>query len=159
VPEVEVDAAVHDAFERYDVWRMYADPPYWQGWIAAWAGKYNLNNKPGDEKIIEWWTNRRKQMSYALEDFDTAIKTGTISHDGDKNLARHIANAFREELTMKDETGKRLWLIRKERPDSPNKIDLAMCAVLSWTARKDAVALGIDGDNKSIYESRGALVF
>ena len=25
-------------FEQYDVWRLYADPPYWQSWIAQWAG-------------------------------------------------------------------------------------------------------------------------
>ncbi|MDD4102981.1 MAG: terminase, partial [Kiritimatiellae bacterium] len=134
----EVDDAVSAAFERYKVWRMYADPPYWQSWLAKWAGKY------GEDKVMEWWTNRRKQMSYALENFSTAITSKTLSHDGDINLARHIANAHRHDLPQRDEDGKPLWLIRKERSDSPKKIDLAMAAVLSWEARTDAITSGAD---------------
>jgi hypothetical protein len=41
-----------------------------------------------------------------------------------------------------DETGQYLWILRKERPDSPHKIDGAMAAILSWEARNDAVAAG-----------------
>lgn len=148
VPINEVEDVVDAAFQRYDVWRMYADPPYWQSWIAKWAGKY------GRDKVIEWWTNRRKQMSYALEGFDTAITGGNISHDGSKALAQHIANAHRHDLPQRDDEGKRLWLIKKERHDSPHKIDLAMAAVLSWQARTDAVAVGATG-TQSVYETRG----
>lgn len=136
VPETEVDDAVAAAFERYEVWRMYADPPYWQSWVAKWAGQY------GAERCIEWWTNRRNQMTRALELFDTAIKSGTISHDGSEVLSRHIGNSFRHDLPQRDEQGKPLWLIRKERSDSPHKIDLAMAAILSWQARTDAIASG-----------------
>lgn len=150
VPVEEVDAAVEAAFENYEVWRFYADPPYWQSWIAKWAGQY------GDDRVIEWWTNRRKQMSYALENFETGIKSGDISHDGSPVVGRHIGNAYRHDLPQRDEeTGKTLWLIRKERPDSPDKIDLAMASVLSWEARTDAVAAGVTGG--SVYDSRGVL--
>ena len=136
VPAEEVDDAVQAAFKQYNVWRLYADPPYWQSWTAKWAGEY------GDDKVIEWWTNRRKQMSYALEGFDTAITTGGLSHDGDETLKRHLGNSHRHDLPQRDEEGKPLWLIRKERHDSPHKIDLAMAAVLSWEARTDAIAAG-----------------
>jgi hypothetical protein len=44
-------------------------------------------------------------------------------------------------------------LIRKDRPDSPHKMDLAMAAVLSWEARTDAIADGVTGS--SVYETRG----
>jgi phage terminase large subunit-like protein len=149
VPTDEVDATVAAAFEEYTVWRMYADPPYCQAWLAKWAGLY------GEDKVIEWWTNRRKQMSYALENFDTAIKSGDVSHSGDAVLARHIGNAVRHDLPQRDEeTGKALWLIRKERRDSPDKIDLAMAAVLSWEARTDAIAAGADRDS-FVYNVRG----
>jgi hypothetical protein len=47
-------------------------------------------------------------------------------------------------LPQRDEQGKPLWLIRKERSDSPQKIDLAMAAVLSWEARTDATALATE---------------
>jgi hypothetical protein len=137
VPAEEVDAAVRNLFSRYNVWRMYADPPYWQSWLATWAGLF------GRERVIEWWTNRRKPMSAALEGFDTAIKDGTLCHDGSVELERHIGNARRLDLPQVDEQGKPLWLIQKERPDSPHKIDLAMAGVLSWEARTDAIAAGV----------------
>nr|PZN59797.1 MAG: terminase [Sphaerobacter thermophilus] len=150
VPAEEVDAVVADLFERYDVWRMYADPPYWQSWVAAWAGRY------GEDRVVEWWTNRRKAMAYALEGFATAITDGTISHSGDERLTRHLGNSRRHDLPQRDEEGRPLWLIRKERPDSPHKIDAAMAAVLSWQARTDAVAAGVKG-KRSIYETRGLI--
>ncbi len=143
VPAEEVDAAVQAAFEKYKVWRMYADPPYWQAWISKWAGDY------GDDVVVEWWTNRRKQMSYALESFETSISSEDISHDGSEVLSRHIGNAYRHDLPNRDEEGKPLWLIRKERSDSPHKIDLAMAAVLSWEARNDAIAAGAHLQNKA----------
>lgn len=136
VPTAEVDAAVREAFAMYNVLRMYADPPYWQSWIAKWSGEL------GEEKVIEWWTNRRKPMSYALECFDTAIKERTLSHDGNEALARHIGNAYKRFLNEKDEQGKPLWLIEKERSDSPHKMDLAMCAALANEARNDCIAAG-----------------
>jgi hypothetical protein len=122
---------------QYTVWRLYADPPYWQSTIATWRGLY------GEERVIEWWTNRRLQMRNALEGFDSAIKTGLISHDGDADLTKHIGNARRLDLPQADEQGKKLWLVQKERPDSPHKIDLAVCATLAWQARTDAVAAGM----------------
>lgn len=137
VPTDEVDAVVRMLFRDYTVWRMYADPPYWQSWIATWAGVF------GAERVIEWWTNRRRPMTAALENFETAIADGTISHDGDPRLTRHIGNSRRKDLPGEfDEHGKKLWQIQKERPDSPHKIDLAMAAVLSREARTDAIAAG-----------------
>lgn len=136
VPEAEVDVAMRGLFARFTVWRLYADPPYWQSWIAAWRGDF------GEERVIEWWTNRRRQMTTALEGFVTAIRTGSITHDGSKDTARHLGNARKKELAERDEQGKALWLIQKERPDSPHKIDAAMASVLSWEARTDAIAAG-----------------
>ncbi len=137
VPAEEVDATVRGLFSTYTVWRMYADPPYWQSYIKQWIGEF------GEERVIEWWTNRRRQMAAALEGFDTAIREGTLSHDGSAVLERHIGNSRRLELAQRDDLGRPLWLIQKERPDSPHKMDLAMAAVLSRTARADAVASGL----------------
>lgn len=136
VPAEEVEAVVNAAFERYKIWRMYADPYMWQSWIAGWAGKY------GDKVVIEWPTNRPRQMAAALENFDTSVKTGQVSHSGDSVLRRHLANARRHELPQRNQEGQPLWNIRKDRSDSPDKIDLAMAAVLSWEARTDCIASG-----------------
>jgi phage terminase large subunit-like protein len=151
VPAGAVNDTVRALFAEYKVIRCYADPPYWQSWIATWQGDF------GDKVVIEWWTNRRRPMSYALESFDTAIKTGRISHDGNGDLARHIGNAHKRYFNEKDEEGKALWYIEKERSDSPHKIDLAMCAVLSNEARNDAIASGAIV-KESVYESRGLLI-
>lgn len=135
-PTEEVDGCVASMFSRFNVWRMYADPPYWQSWIAKWQGEY------GEERVIEWWTNRRRQMANALEGFSTAIAEGSLSHDGNARYVQHVANSYRHDLPQLDDQGKPLWLIRKERSDSPHKIDCAMAGVLSWEARNDAVADG-----------------
>jgi phage terminase large subunit-like protein len=150
VPADEVDACVREAFETYNVLRMYADPPYWQEWLAKWSGDL------GEERVIAWWTNRRKHMTYALECFDTAIKEGTLSHDGNDVLVRHVGNAHKRVLNEKDEQGKALWLIEKERPDSPQKIDLAMASVLANQARVDVIACGLFGKQEYV---EGSAIF
>ncbi len=137
VPTGEVDAAVRRVFDTYSVWRMYADPPYWESWVAKWIGEF------GADRVIEWWTNRRSQMSAALRSFETSINEGTLTHDGSLVYERHIGNARRQNLPAVDEQGKNLWLIQKERPDSPQKIDVAMAGVLSHEARNDALAAGV----------------
>lgn len=136
VPAAEVDATIHELFATYAVLRFYPDPPYWESWVASWQGEW------GVEKVVEWWTNRRSPMTRALRGYRSAIAEGLVGHDGDKDLIRHIANARRQDVLERDEQGKPLWLIRKDRPDSPNKMDLAMAGTLSWEARTDAIAAG-----------------
>jgi hypothetical protein len=135
VPEQEVDGVVADAFERWSVCRFYCDPPKWEGWVSTWAGRY-------EKRVFEWWTNRRKPMAYAIRSFIGAIAARHVSHNGDARLAVHVANARKMHTNLVDEHGKPLWILRKERPDSPDKIDAAMAAVLSWEARNDALAAG-----------------
>ena len=129
------------AFEQFEVWRLYADPPYWQSWIAQWRKEF------GEERVIEWFTTRTRQMENAIEGYDTAIKRSTLSHAGQLEMERHIANACRREVSPAQGAESALYVITKDRPDSPNKIDYAMAGVLSWEARTDAVASGEDGQN------------
>jgi phage terminase large subunit-like protein len=96
-------------------------------------------------------------MAYALRGFANAIANGEITHSGDLRLTRHIGNAVRRDLVIVDDEQRPLWLIQKERPDSLNKIDLAMAAVLSWEARTDALAAGMAQSTESVYERRGLL--
>lgn len=136
VPIREVDGIVADTFARYSVARMYCDPPKWESWIATWASRY------GEKRVTEWWTNRRRPMAYAIRSYVGAIGAGELSHDGDKQFLTHLANARRLGTNLVDEQGVPLWILRKERPDSPNKIDAAMAAILSWEARNDALTAG-----------------
>jgi hypothetical protein len=152
VPADEVAVAVADAFDRWNVWRMYADPPYWESTVAEWAGRY------GETRVVEWWTNRVKAMAYAVKAFDTAIRSGEISHDGSPHLTRHVGNAFRRMVAVRDDQGIQLWTIYKERSDSPHKIDGAMSAILSWEARCDALTAGAGQPDESVYEEQGLMV-
>lgn len=137
VPVDEVDAALTEAFERWNVWRFYGDPPYWDDWFPVWEGRW------GTDRVHRWWTNRWKPMAHALRRFHTAQVSCDLSHDGNPVYARHIGNAYKSVLPSRDEDDLELWVIRKERPDSPNKIDLAMAGCLSWEARMDAITAGV----------------
>jgi phage terminase large subunit-like protein len=150
VPIDEVRNVVDYAFNNWQVWRMYCDPPYWESTIAEWAGKY------GEKRVLEWWTSRNKQMAYAIRAFNTALLSADMSHSGDADLQRHLGNAVRKYLQhIRDDDGTPLWTIYKERSDSPHKIDAAMAAILSWEARSDALTAGMGQSSDSVYEGRG----
>lgn len=152
VPETEVDEAVAHAFEQWEVWKLYADPPYWETMVDKWAGEY------GEERVFKWRTNLWAKIAGAVLAYSNAIKDGHLSHDGNADLKRHVSNAHRRQLTLKDDKGRPLWVIQKERPHSPMKIDAVMAGILSWQARSDAVTAGMLRDQSSVYEERGLLV-
>ena len=137
VPVGEVDAAVADAFKTYNVQRMYCDPAYWQDIVGRWASQF------GDKKVIEWWTNRERQMCSAIERFHTAAVTSQLTHDGDEILSRHVGNAKRKDTRSG-------IVIRKDRPKSANKIDAAVCAVLAYEARGDVIQSGVVKKKKTV---------
>lgn len=136
VPVADVRSVVEDAFARFDVWRLYADPPHWESLVDDWAGRW-------PEKVAAWWTNRHKPIGYAVRNFAGALAAGEISHDGNEILARHVGNANKKDLRLRDDEDRPLWTLQKERPDSLNKIDAAMAAVLAWEARGDAIKEGV----------------
>lgn len=146
VPDAEIDAKVNEAFQLWNVWRMYCDPPYWETQVASWAGRY------GEQRVVAWWTNRWKTMAYAIKGFNNAIQARELRHDGSAGLSRHIGNAVRKNLEIVDEDGSPLWVIYKERPDSPMKIDAAMAAILSWQAYCDALKSGVQSGPRDISE-------
>jgi hypothetical protein len=149
VDQTDVDQTVASMFDRYKVWRLYADPPFWETAVDQWEGRW-------PNKVVRWWTNRTKPTAYALKAFVSAMRSHELTHDGDPRLAEAIRNARRKETPQaRDEEGHPLWTIRKDAPDSPLKIDAAMAAVLSWEARGDAIAAGIGRKRVSVYEERG----
>lgn len=131
-----VDATLQEAWERWRVVRLYADPPYWEELVDSWVARW------GSTKVVKWWTNRDRQMAFAVLAYTTAQRSGSLTHDGDADFARHHANARRRATRVKDDDGKYLWTVRKEHPTSPRKIDAAVAGVLSWEARGDAIADG-----------------
>jgi phage terminase large subunit-like protein len=139
VPADEVDATIRFAFSQWDVWRLYADPYYWDTHVADWVARYMYRGKP---RVFEWATNTHKKMALSLKAYVTAMKEGVWHYDGDETFRSHLANARKASIPILDEDGQNMWLIRKERPDSPLKIDCAMAGCLSWEAYRDAIAAG-----------------
>ncbi|MCH7480502.1 MAG: terminase, partial [Chloroflexi bacterium] len=136
VPADEVEAVVADLFDRFDVWRFEGDPHFWEETLARWAGRF------GKDRVVSFDTRGYKRMSDAIRAFTMAIETGALSHDGNPVMARHVGAAQRRHLQILDETGRRMYVLQKDRPDSQKKIDAAMAGVLSWDARIRALADG-----------------
>lgn len=136
VTDEQVDGALAEAMQRWNVTLVYADPPRFEANVAKWSGKY------GEKRVLEWYTNRPMQIGKAMRAFKTAQTTGQLSHNGSKDYERHIANSRKGDLRIRDEDETPLWTIYKERPDSLKFIDLAMAGCLSWQARLDALSRG-----------------
>jgi hypothetical protein len=61
------------------------------------------------------------------------IRQATLTHDGDTRLRRHMLNARRHPTRYG-------LLIRKEGPESPRKIDLAICLIGARHVRRLVLA-------------------
>jgi hypothetical protein len=140
VPVVAVEAAVRDAFGRYNVVGFYADPAKWETYVAGWEAAYGsrLLVKASRANPIEWWmTGGRGAMTVqALKQFHGAVIDQELTHDGSSALTRHALNARRRVSRVGVQ-------ISKEHPDSERKIDGIVAAVLAFQARLDAVAAGV----------------
>lgn len=139
VPRLDVLAAIREAFGRYDVTRMYADPHEWRSDIETLAAEL------GDERVIPWETRRDTQMSAALDRLRTdlmqggpevdGVAYGAVFHSGDGVFMEHFANAYvRRKGAFR--------LVRKEHEKSDRKIDSVVGAALAHEARADALAAG-----------------
>ncbi|MCB0882686.1 MAG: hypothetical protein KDC33_10795 [Thermoleophilia bacterium] len=146
-PLDEVDAVMRDAFEQWHPWRVYIDPQKIGGLVDTWRGRW------GERRVHHWTTNRARPMAYAVRAFRDALAGADLCHDGDELLTLHVANARRWRTNVKDEEGRPMMLIGKDRPGSPRKMDGAVACVLAWEARGDAVA----ADARP--RRRGGLVF
>jgi phage terminase large subunit-like protein len=129
VPRAEVLAVIREAFARYTVSRLYADPHEWRSDIDT------LADELGEERVLPWETRRDVAMAAALDRLRTDLITGVAWHSGDPLVIEHFANAY-----VRHKGGHRL--VRKEHPQSDRKIDSVVGAALAYEARADALAAG-----------------
>jgi len=139
VPVDEVDYEVAKAFETYNVVGMFADPARWESYIAKWEAAYGkkLKAKASQSNPIAWWMtgNRSYLVVRAVEQFSTAILDKELTHDGSLALTRHVLNARRR-------IGRSGITIAKSHPESRDKIDAAVSALLAYQARLVALSKG-----------------
>lgn len=117
VPRGEVSAMIAAAFGRWDVRELAADPWGWRSELEDWETQF-----PG--RVVEWNTAHAGRMAPATDRFYAAVMTGTLTHDGDEQLAAHLNNAVAKSTAMGD-------LIHKDKRNSSRKIDGAVAAIVA----------------------------
>lgn len=150
-PMVEIEAAVAEAFRRFRIAGFFCDPAKgWRSHVNAWEGQYSDQLVTGtDSRTVkasrqhpfEWWMSGGRQVEIvrATKRLHDSIVNREITIDGSHALVRHLLNARRRASRVGVQ-------IAKQAPEAPQKIDLAVCAVLALEARDNAVALGITGE-------------
>lgn len=128
VPRGEVGAGIAHLFDEFDVVRGLFDPELWQSEIDAWSVLY------GDKRVLEWPTNRPRQMGAALERWLTDVRAGSFDHDGDPITSTHVLNARRVRRGQYVLVGKAA---------EHQKIDCMVADVLAHEAANDAIAAGL----------------
>jgi phage terminase large subunit-like protein len=118
VDQHEVEASIKKLFEQYDVKMLWCDPSFYEANVLDWSKTY----KRRVERIPP--TNHR--VAPMAQQFLADLVSGEIGHDGDARLSRHVLNAVATEAGS----------FRKEKKNSPRKIDLLACAVLANGARQ-----------------------
>lgn len=119
VPRLEVLAAIDAAMERYDVVEIAFDPFFWRTDFERLQAKY------GETRVILFNTSIASRMAPANDRFYAAVMDRVVSHDGDERLASHMAHCVAE-TTMHGAT------VRKDRKNSPRKIDAAIGAIIAY---------------------------
>lgn len=140
----EIDLAVAAAFRDYNVVGFYADPSGWSEQVAGWEARYGHSLKVKASQaspIAAWPRGKDSRVVEYVERLRVALVAGEASHDGSSALTRHVLNARRRPTR----TG---YLLFKEFPESPRKIDAAYAAVMAWKARIDGISAGVGSEPK-----------
>lgn len=164
--EADVDRAVEWVFQNFDVVRFYGDPPWWQEAMGRWAERHNAPAPPKPRKppVAEFWTNVYSKMAVACGALRTVINKAAIKIDpiplwtpevrvdpqgrpqasGGISLAKwHFQNARTQKVRVRlEDKAEEAYVVRKEKPGSPLKIDSVPAAVLARRARDDAIKEG-----------------
>ena len=115
VPVLEVEEAIRNAAKRWQVLEIACDP-------YRWARTFQVLEEENLPVVTFPQTSSR--MTPATTRFFEAVVNKQITHNGDAQLARHIANA-----TLRvDSRGSRL---AKEKRGSQRRIDMAVASVMA----------------------------
>jgi phage terminase large subunit-like protein len=83
----EVEGAVVKAMRRYQVTRLVCNPTGWEKDCEDWAETY------GQDVVVQFSLRQHVKFIAACDKFYTAVAEGSLTHDGDPRLTRHLANA------------------------------------------------------------------
>lgn len=150
VPVADVDLAVAQTFDTYRPVIFLADVREWESftkvsWPEQYASQLEVMAVPKgkDPQSIAWdMRGHEFDFTQAAELCNAEITEGAFTHDGDSRVARHIGNARRR-------PNRHGISIAKESPDSPKKIDAAVCVIGARMARRLAIAAGASKKKRS----------
>lgn len=117
VPRREVSAAVADAFDRWDVLELAADPWGWRSELEEWSATHG-------DRVVEFNTAWTSRMAPATDRAWQLVTSGGMTHDGSEVIARHIGNAVVKSTPMGAS-------LQKDKRGSSRKIDGAVGAVVA----------------------------
>lgn len=131
VPRLEVKAAMAELFARFDVVRLYADPPYWDTEVDEWAEEF------GEKRVIRWYTRRPVQMHDACERLkqDVTKADSGFTHDGCEITSAHVGHT-----RAAARPANRYVLVKAS---TNQKIDACVTSVLAHEAAGDVIAAGL----------------
>lgn len=115
-PIHEVYSTITDAFERFTVVELAADPWRFEQSLASLAEE--------GYPVVEFPTGSVQRMTQATQAMFDAVIDGRLSHNGDPALTRHFSNAVLRE----DARGAR---VTKDRRGSTRKIDAAVASIIA----------------------------
>jgi phage terminase large subunit-like protein len=111
VSGADVEAKIVEACARFRVEEIAADPSLWRKSLETLGERYPVVEAPQSPS----------RMVPATNAFYQAVMNGQVTHDGNADLARHLANAVRRPVGT----------IAKPSKSSPRRIDAAVAAVMS----------------------------
>ncbi|MCA1674075.1 MAG: terminase [Actinobacteria bacterium] len=137
VDPAEVDREVRLALDRWDVVAFFADVKEWESFaLTEWPNRYSddllvwaaPSAKP--PAAVAWdMRSHKDEFAKAAEACHAEITGREFTHDGDSRTARHVGNARRRPY-------RDMVSIGKESPDSPKKVDAAVCVVGARMVRR-----------------------
>ncbi|MBA2337296.1 MAG: terminase [Acidimicrobiia bacterium] len=144
-----VDFAVRRAFDRWQVAAFFADVREWESWVyTEWPLRYRdtlevwavPSGRP--PQPVAWdMRGHGDEFARAAEACHAEIEAGGFTHDGSSALSRHVAACRRRPF-------RDLITVGKESPDSPRKIDAAVCVIGARMVRRIVLSRTDRSDRK-----------
>ena len=137
VSAAEVDMTVEKTMASYNVVALFADVREWEQfalttWPQRYADRLTVWAAPSARppQPVAWdMRGHAYEFAKATEATHAEILEGSFTHDGHSATSRHVANARRRPYRDAVAVG-------KESPDSPRKIDAAVCVIGARMVRR-----------------------
>ena len=155
VDATAIDNRIKATFDRFVVVAFFADVREWEGYVkTTWPQRIRDGEWPEMDvwavpggklpEPIAWdMRSHSREFALAAELVQTEIEDGEFTHDGHPVVARHVANAYEYETQWQGAIS-----VRKETPNSPDKIDGCVCVIGARMVYRLALA-GSQADEES----------